>query len=113
MIPIIEAEVVDKNKWIEKEEFLDLIAIAQSCPGVFAVNVSIFIGYKMRKLRGALCTCVGTALITLSTLWIPVVCALLIWAMGVNPIYIIIGAGLCGFLYGQFIKPTEGSHNEN
>ena len=62
MIPIIEAEVVDKNKWIEKEEFLDLIAIAQSCPGVFAVNVSIFIGYKMRKLRGALCTCIGTAL---------------------------------------------------
>ena len=44
MIPIIEAEVVDKNKWIEKEEFLDLIAIAQSCPGVFAVNVRIFIG---------------------------------------------------------------------
>ena len=62
MIPIIEAEVVDKNKWIEKEEFLDLIAIAQSCPGVFAVNISIFIGYKMRKLRGALCTCIGTAL---------------------------------------------------
>ena len=62
MIPIIEAEVVDKNKWIEKEEFLDFIAIAQSCPGVFAVNVSIFIGYKMRKLRGALCTCIGTVL---------------------------------------------------
>ena len=62
MIPIIEAEVVDKNKWIEKEEFLDLIAIAQSCPGVFAVNISIFIGYKMRKLRGTLCTCIGTAL---------------------------------------------------
>ena len=162
MIPIIEAEVVDKNKWIEKEEFLDLIAIAQSCPGVFAVNISIFIGYKMRKLRGALCTCIGTALpsfliilliamffhqfqdnsivaaafrgirpavvaliavptfnlaksahITLSTLWIPVVCAFLLWAIGVNPIYIIIGAGLCGYLYGQFIKPTEGSHNEN
>ena len=34
MIPIIEAEVVDKYKWIEKEEFLDLIARAQSCPGV-------------------------------------------------------------------------------
>ena len=62
MIPIIEAEVVDKYKWIEKEEFLDLIAIAQSCPGVFAINVSIFIGYKLRKLRGALCTCLGTAL---------------------------------------------------
>ena len=48
MIPIIEAEVVEKHKWITKEEFLDLIADAQSCPGVFAANISIFIGYKLR-----------------------------------------------------------------
>ena len=44
MIPIIESEVVDKNKWVSKEEFLDLIAIAQSCPGAFALNISAFIG---------------------------------------------------------------------
>ena len=50
MISIIENEVVDKQRWIGKEEFIDLIAIAQSCPGVFAVNISIFIGYKLRKL---------------------------------------------------------------
>lgn len=62
MIPLIEAEVVDKKKWVEKDEFLDLLAIAQSCPGVFAINISIFIGYKMRKVRGALSTCLGTAL---------------------------------------------------
>jgi len=62
MIPIIEAEVVDKHKWVSKEEFLDLIAIAQSCPGVFAINISIFIGYKLRRLRGALATALGTAL---------------------------------------------------
>ena len=51
MIPIIESEVVEKRKWIGKEEFLDLIAIAQSCPGVFAINISVFIGYKLRKIR--------------------------------------------------------------
>ena len=156
MIPIIEAEVVDKYKWIEKEEFLDLIAIAQSCPGVFAINVSIFIGYKLRKLRGALCTCLGTALpsfliilliamffkrfednttveaifrgirpavvaliaaptfslaksagITITNCWIPIVSALLIWQIGVNPIFIIIAAGLGGYLYGKLLKPTE------
>ncbi len=39
MIPIIEAEVVDKHKWIDREEFVDLIAVAQSCPGVFAANI--------------------------------------------------------------------------
>ena len=48
MIPIIEAEVVEKNGWIKKEEFLDLLAIAQSCPGVFAANIATFIGYKIK-----------------------------------------------------------------
>ena len=62
MIPLIEAEVVEKHHWVSKEEFLDLIAIAQSCPGVFAINISIFIGYKLRKIRGALATALGTAL---------------------------------------------------
>ena len=62
MIPIIEAEVVDKHKWVTKEEFLDLIAIAQSCPGVFAANISIFIGYRLKKVRGAILSCLGTCL---------------------------------------------------
>lgn len=56
MIPIIEKEIVDKHKWVTKEEMLDLIAIAQSCPGVFAINISIFIGYKLRSVRGAIAT---------------------------------------------------------
>lgn len=62
MIPIIESEVVDKHRWVEREEFVDLIAVAQSCPGVFAANISIFIGYKMDKVRGSLCACLGTVL---------------------------------------------------
>ena len=62
MIPMIEAEVVDKHQWISKEEFIDLIAIAQSCPGVFAINMSVFIGYKMKKTSGAVCSALGTAL---------------------------------------------------
>ena len=62
MIPIIEAEVVDKHGWVSKEEFIDLIAIAQSCPGVFAINISIFIGYRLKKIPGAIATALGTAL---------------------------------------------------
>jgi chromate transporter len=156
MIPIIEGEVVDKNHWIEKEDFLDLIAIAQSCPGVFAINISTFIGYKLKGNKGALCTTLGTALpsfliilliamffhqfmnvgwiaamfrgirpavvaliaaptfslaksahITLSNCWIPLASALLIWQLGVSPVFIIIAAGLGGYLYGLLIKPTE------
>ena len=53
---------MDKYKWVQREEFLDLIAIAQSCPGVFAINISIFIGYKMKGVPGAVVTALGTAL---------------------------------------------------
>ncbi len=62
MIPLIEEEVVNKHRWVDKDEMLDLIAIAQSCPGVFAINIAIFIGYKLRKVRGAIATAFGTAL---------------------------------------------------
>lgn len=62
MIPMIEAEVVNKHKWLTKEECLDLIGIAQSCPGVFAANMSIYIGYKMNKKIGAVSACIGTCL---------------------------------------------------
>ena len=62
MIPLIEEEVVNRHKWVSKDEMLDLIAIAQSCPGVFAINIAIFIGYKLNKTRGAICSTLGTAL---------------------------------------------------
>ena len=39
--------------------------------------------------------------------WIPIASAMLIWLLGVNPIYIILAAGVGGYLYGQFLKPSE------
>lgn len=156
MIPMIEAEVVDKHKWLDKEEFLDIIAISQSCPGVLAINVSVFIGYKLKKIKGAVCSSLGTALpsfliilaiamffhqfednkvvsaifrgirpavvaliavptfnmaksarITLTNCWIPIACALAIWMLGVSPIYVVLAAGIGGYVYGKYIKPTE------
>ena len=62
MIPLIEQKVVDEKAWVGKEELLDLIAVAQSCPGVFAVNISIFIGLKRMGGRGALVSAIGTCL---------------------------------------------------
>ena len=158
MIPLIEKEVVDNHKWLAKEELLDLIAIAQSCPGVFAINISIFVGYKLRKVRGALTTALGTALpsllcilaiamffhqfednkviasifrgirpavvaliavptfnlaksakLTWTNCWIPVACALDIWAFGVSPMCIIILAGIAGYLYGV-LAPSDSSN---
>ncbi len=153
MIPLIEEEVVNKHHWVTKEEMLDLIAIAQSCPGVFAINIAIFIGYKLNKVRGALATSVGTALpsfliilliaiffhqfednkivaalfrgirpavvaliavptfnlakraeLNKYTIWIPIVSAIAIWLLGVSPIWIIIIAGIGGFIFGRITK---------
>ena len=129
---------------------------AMSCPGVFAINISTHIGYKLAKTGGALCAALGAALpsfviilliamffrrlmdiawieamfkgirpavvaliavpvftlaksakINLANCWIPIASAMLIWGLGVNPIFIIIAAGLGGWLYGTFIKSTE------
>ena len=151
MIPLIENEIVTKKKWINKEDIVDLMAIAQSTPGVFAVNMAIFIGYKIRGVKGCLMTTLGTILpsfliilaialffqqfkeyqlvenifkgirpavvaliaaptfsvaksskINRYTIWIPIVSALLIWLLGVSPIYIIIIAGIGGYQWGRY-----------
>lgn len=62
MIPLIENEIVSKRNWITKEDFIDLLAIAQSAPGVFAVNISIFIGYRLHGVKGSIITALGTIL---------------------------------------------------
>jgi chromate transporter len=62
MIPIIQQEIVEKKKWIEEEEFLDIIAISQGSPGPIAINASIFIGYRLKGLKGAITCMLGTAL---------------------------------------------------
>lgn len=60
MISIIEREIVDKHRWIERTEFLDLLAVAQSLPGILAVNISVAVGDKLRGLRGSVCAACGT-----------------------------------------------------
>ena len=150
MVPLIEEEIVNKKQWIAKEDFIDLLAIDPSVPRVFAVNLSIFIGYKLRKFPGALamalCTILPSFLIILGialffqrfkeyeavenifkgirpavvaliaaptfnmaksakinkyNVWIPIVSALLIWLLGVSPVYIIALAGVGGFIFGK------------
>lgn len=62
MISIIEREIVDRRKWLAREEFLDLLAVAQSLPGILAVNISVAVGDKLRGLRGSIVAALGTIL---------------------------------------------------
>ncbi len=156
MIPMMESEVVGRHKWLTQEEMVDVVAVAQACPGVFAINVSTFVGYKLRGRWGAILTSLAAALpsfviilliamffrhfqenpvvaaifrgirpavvalivvptfnmarsvgIGWANCWIPIMGALAIWAFGVSPIIIILLAGVCGYIYGRVIKPTE------
>ena len=59
MIHLLENEFVSKKKWIEEEEFMDLVAIAESTPGPIAINCSTYIGYKKEKILGAVLATLG------------------------------------------------------
>lgn len=166
MISIIEREIVDKKGWIRREEFLDLLALAQSLPGILAVNIAVAVGDRTCSRRGAVTAALGTILpsfliilaiaifltpdliksnrvlssvfmgirpavvalivapvissakaakLTLKTVWIPVLVALLI-SLNIgfisNPIvYIVLGA-LGGWLYFKWsvrkLRKTKG-----
>ena len=54
IIPLLKAKYVDEYHWINDEETLNMVAIAQSTPGIMAVNTAIMLGYRMAGVRGAL-----------------------------------------------------------
>lgn len=62
MIPYIEREIVEKNKWIKSEDIVDIFAICQSVPGVIAVNSSTFVGYRVAGLAGSIAATIGVVL---------------------------------------------------
>lgn len=62
MIPLIQREVVDRRHWIDEEEFMNMIALAQAAPGIIAVNSAIFVGYRIYGWRGLIATVLGATL---------------------------------------------------
>jgi len=59
MVPMMEQEVVNKNHWLTKEEFLDILAVSQATPGIFAVDMASHIGYKLGGVRTGICAALG------------------------------------------------------
>lgn len=166
MIPMIEEQVVRRKQWLGEDDFADLLVIAQSLPGIFAVNFTVFIGYRLRKFKGAVCSALGVVLPSLviilafalffhqykdntlvrhifqgirpaavallaipifnlaknanlswRNVWIPIVVTLLIWQVGVSSMWIILGAAICGFIYGLALRKRQRhepqpNHNE-
>jgi len=166
MIPLIEREIVVKKKWIDPKEFLDMLALAQSAPGLIAINTAIFVGYKIKGVKGSIVTSFGSALpsfiiilliamiffdvrenewverifkgirpavvaliaaavwnmaksanITWKTAFIPIGAALLIWGLGISPVWVILGTIIGSIAYGilrenQINKSTDKQINK-
>ncbi len=153
MIPLIRNEVVRKRTWLDDDEFMDMLAIAQSMPGPIALNTALFVGNKKLGFKGSLFSGLGVILpsfvvilliamifvqfkdnpvverifkgirpavvaliaapllmlgksakITWKNGWIPVSVALLVWLLGVSPIYIVLGAIVLGILHLVYVK---------
>ena len=62
MIAFFESEFVEKKKWLEKDEFLDMVAIAESTPGPIAINSATYVGYKQAGILGSACATLGVVL---------------------------------------------------
>lgn len=60
MLPLIEKEITEGRKWLDKEEFLDVVGISQSMPGVMILNVATTVGYKIAGVKGAIWAAFGT-----------------------------------------------------
>ncbi len=150
MVPLMEKEIVDRKGWLNKEEFMDILAVSQAMPGLFAMNMASHIGHKISGTWGGIVCALAVAFpsivsilliamffnafkdnvyiekifkgirpavvaliaapcfsmarsarLSRHNIWIPILSALLIWALGVSPVFIIIAAGIGGFVYGK------------
>lgn len=148
MIPIIEHHIVDKRQWMSEDEFVEMIAIAQSFPGPISLNTAVYTGYRKAGWLGGFSSFLGITLpsfiiimlialvftnfqddptvervfkgirpvvvaiiagpiarmakimrLTWKTAWIPLVCALSIWLLGISPIWLLLSAALGGIGY--------------
>ena len=114
MIPLIEREIV-KKKWMSKEEFMEMFALTQSLPGVFAVNISqdnevmirIFNGIRPAVVALILFPCIS-AVRALKLKYIqliaPLIATVLIWQFGLSPIYVVLAGIAGGLVYILWLK---------
>ncbi|MDO4833843.1 MAG: chromate transporter [Bacillota bacterium] len=99
MIPQIQNLVVEEKKWMDEEEALDCIALGQSLPGVIAVNLATYVGYRQRGISGAVRATVGIILPAFLSI---IIALLLLGYIGDNAYvegaFIGIKAAVCGLI---------------
>ena len=104
MLALLEDEFVSKRKWLDKDEFLRMTAIAESTPGPIAINAATYIGYKQAKVLGSLAATVGVCIPSFAIIYAislffdaflsPTIVAYAFRGIRVCVIYLILSAGL-------------------
>ena len=74
IIALLESEFVTKRKWVEHNEFMDVVAIAESTPGPIAINVATYIGYKLKGFLGASIATIGMCLPSFAIMYLVSMC---------------------------------------
>ena len=62
ILPLLNSEIVEKNKWLSYDEILDKFCISQCLPGIIVANTALFVGYKLRGIAGAIAAIVGVTI---------------------------------------------------
>ena len=82
MLPLLQNTLIKEKKWFTEEEFLDIVAVCQSLPGIIAINMATFVGYKKRGFLGSLVSTIG---VTLPSFVLILLIATFISNLGDNP----------------------------
>ena len=91
MLPLLQNTLINEKKWFTKEEFVDIVAVCQSLPGVVAINMATYVGYKKKGLIGSIVSTFG---VTIPSFIMILIIAKFITAMGDNGILMGAMAGL-------------------
>jgi len=102
MIPLIEAELL-KRDWVSEEDMPDIVVLAQSAPGILAVNMAIYSGYKLRGLKGAIAATFGAVL---PSFLIILLIAMVFTNFKDNPIVVKIFKGIRPVAVGLILIPA-------
>ena len=62
MIPVIKENIIEKKKWMDEDEMIDMVAIAESTPGPIAINIATYVGFKVGKIFGAVLSTIAVSL---------------------------------------------------
>lgn len=100
MLPLLQNTLIEEKKWFSKEEFMDIVAVCQSLPGVVAINMATYVGFKKKGLVGSVVSTFG---VTIPSFVMILIIAKFITSLGDNGVLMGAMAGLRAAALGMVV----------